>query len=281
MTGGLYSLAMNGPDPIRRDWRAALHEIIFEADTPSGKTFDIALLVIIILSVIVVMLDSVVPIKRDHGRALLAAEWVFTSLFTLEYVLRLACVRRPSRYATSFFGVVDLIAIVPTYLSLFLPGAQSLLVVRALRLVRVFRVFKLARYVGESRTLMTAMRASRPKITVFLLAVVVLVINIGALMYLIEGADAGFTSIPQSVYWAIVTMTTVGYGDVAPQSVIGKVFASVVMITGYGIIAVPTGIVTAELADARRRVSTQACPSCSAEGHDVDARHCKACGVKL
>ena len=262
--------------------RARIHEIIFEADTPAGKMFDIALLVAIVLSVAAVLLESVSGIRQRYGTALRAVEWFFTLLFTGEYLLRLACVGRPLRYARSFFGIVDLLAIAPTYLGLFIAGAHSLIVIRALRLLRVFRVLKLAHFVGEARTLRLALRESTRKIIIFLGTVLTLVLIVGALMYLIEGEKHGFTSIPQSVYWAIVTMTTVGYGDIAPQTVIGKMLASAVMILGYGIIAVPTGIVTVELASAgKKRISTQACPECAADGHDPDAVYCKYCASKL
>lgn len=259
-----------------------MHEVIFEADTPAGKAFDVALLVAIVLSVMAVSLESVAPVRAAFGRELRVAEWVFTVLFTVEYILRLICVGRPIRYAASFFGVVDLLAILPTYLSLFIPGSQSLLVIRALRLLRVFRVFKLAHLVSQAEILMTALRASRGKITVFLGTVMTVVMIVGAAMYLIEGEANGFTSIPRSVYWAIVTMTTVGYGDIAPQTVPGQVLAAVLMVLGYGVIAVPTGIVSVELASAERHhVTTQSCPECAAEGHDHDARFCKICGAPL
>lgn len=273
---------MSDTPPAAPSWRGRLHEIIFEADTSAGKAFDIALMVAIILSVFAVCLESVTSIELNYGPALRAAEWAFTILFTIEYALRLSCVGKPWRYAVSFFGIVDLLAIVPTYLSLIFVGSQSLLVIRALRLLRVFRVFKLGHFVGEATLLRTALIASVRKIIIFLGTVLMLVLIVGALMYLIEGEEHGFTNIPQSIYWAIVTMTTVGYGDVTPQTVAGKVLASMVMIMGYAIIAVPTGIVTVELGWAsRQRVSTQACPSCSAEGHDPDAKHCKFCGEKL
>ena len=264
-------------------WRFRLHEIIFEADTPGGKAFDLALLAAIVASVIAVMLESVAGIRARHGLALRAAEWVFTILFTVEYVLRLMAVGRPIRYARSFFGIVDLLAILPTYFSVVFPGAQSLIVIRALRLLRVFRVLKLVHFVGEAQMLKAALGASMRKIIVFLGTVLTAVTIIGSLMYLIEGESSGFTSIPQSVYWAIVTMTTVGYGDIAPHTVTGKFLASAVMIMGYGIIAVPTGIVTVELSGVRRRtrISTQACPQCGSEGHDPDARYCKVCGAAL
>ncbi len=263
-------------------WRARLHEIIFEAETPGGRAFDVALLLAIVLSVIAVCLESVGSIRAQYGGPLRALEWLFTLLFTVEYVLRLLSVGRPWRYALSFYGLVDLLAVAPTYLSLLVAGTQSLIVIRALRLLRIFRILKLAQFVGEARMLHAAMRASSRKIIVFLGTVLTLVLIIGALMYLIEGADNGFTSIPQSVYWAIVTMTTVGYGDVAPQSVPGKVLASAVMILGYGIIAVPTGIVTVEMASAlKHSTRTEACMECGAEGHAVDAVYCKYCGTRL
>ena len=263
-------------------WRHKLHEVIFEADTPAGRHFNLVLLVLIVASVVAVLLESVAPVRARYGRELWIAEWGFTILFTIEYLLRLIAVRRPSRYALSFFGIVDLIAVLPTYLSVLLPGAQALLVVRSLRLLRVFRIFKLAEYLGEARVLTQALRASARKIAVFIQTVLVLVLIVGSLMYLIETPEAGFTSIPQSIYWAIVTMTTVGYGDIAPQTVLGKLLASLVMILGYGIIAVPTGIVTVELSRSRQAtVSTQACPMCGAEGHDSDALFCKRCGSRL
>ena len=268
--------------PHRRPWRARLHEVIFEADTAAGKAFDVALLAVIGVSVLSVVLESVASLRQAHGVLFRGVEWTVTVLFSVEYLLRILAVSRPLRYALSFFGLVDLLAIVPTYLSLFVAGAQSLLVIRALRLLRVFRVLKLAHFVGEARLLGAALRASRRKIVVFLGTVLTLVVIIGAVMYLVEGEAGGFTSIPQSIYWTIVTMTTVGYGDIAPQTVAGKFLASMVMITGYGIIAVPTGIVTVELAGAsRRQVSTQACPACGIDGHDTDARFCKYCGAPL
>jgi voltage-gated potassium channel len=264
------------------NWRFRLHEVIFEADTPGGKAFDLALLVAIVLSILAVLLESVAGIREVHGVTLRRVEWAFTILFTIEYLLRLASVGRPWRYALSFYGVVDLLAIIPTYLSLVVVGTQSLLVIRALRLLRVFRVLKLAHFVGEAQVLRGALRASGRRIVVFLGTVLILVLIVGSVMYLIEGEENGFTSIPQSIYWAIVTMTTVGYGDIAPQTIPGRMLASLVMILGYGIIAVPAGLVTVELAMAgKRKISTQACPDCSAEGHDPDARFCKYCGAHL
>jgi voltage-gated potassium channel len=263
-------------------WRFRMHEIIFEADTPAGRTFDVALLLAIVVSVVAVFLESVASIREQYGPALRTLEWTITILFTIEYVLRLISVGRPARYAGSFFGVVDLLAIIPTYLSFFVTGSQSLIVIRALRLLRVFRVLKLAHFLGEAQMLYAALRASSRKIVVFLGAVVTLVMIVGAVMYLIEGPDNGFSSIPLSVYWAIVTMTTVGYGDLAPQTVLGKFLASVVMILGYGIIAVPTGIVSVEIAGSLKSAThTQCCTECGAEGHAIDARYCKYCGAVL
>jgi len=265
----------------RSRWRARLHEVIFEADTPAGRAFDVCLLVAILVSVIAVMLESVAGIRRQYGGVLRAVEWTLTGVFTIEYALRLLAVDRPWRYARSFFGLVDLLAVVPTYLALALPEAQSLMVIRAIRLLRVFRILKLAHFLDEAQQLVQALRASRRKITVFLGGVVTIVVIMGALMYLVEGEGHGFTSIPTSMYWAVVTMTTVGYGDVAPRTPLGQLLASVLMILGYAIIAVPTGIVSVELAKTGRAVSRQACPACGAEGHDVDAIHCKYCGAHL
>ena len=262
--------------------RARLHEIIFEADTPEGRLFDLLLLVAIVTSVVVVLLESVASVRARVGPTLRAMEWGFTVLFTVEYLLRLFTVGRPLRYARSAFGLIDLLAILPTYLSLLLPGAQSLLVIRLLRLLRVFRVLKLAEYLRESRTLILALRASARKIFVFLLAVMTIVVVVGTLMYVIEGERYGFTSIPISIYWAVVTLTTVGYGDLAPATTLGRALATVLMLTGYGIIAVPTGIVTVELTRASAQpVSTQACPVCGVGGHEHDAAYCRRCGSRL
>jgi voltage-gated potassium channel len=265
-----------------KNWRITLHEVIFEADTPAGKWFDVLLILAILVSVVMVMLDSVGTIQKSYGPILLAGEWFFTILFTIEYVLRLLSVGRPLAYATSFYGVVDLLAILPTYLSILIPGAQYLLVIRILRVLRIFRILKLVQYLGEARMLTQALRASRRKITVFLIVVLTLVTIFGALIYLVEDPKDGFTSIPKSIYWSIVTLTTVGYGDISPQTGLGQLLSALIMIIGYGIIAVPTGIVTVEFAQAfKRQISTQACPECSAEGHDVDAKFCKYCGSKL
>jgi voltage-gated potassium channel len=262
--------------------RARLHEVIFEADTPEGRMFDLLLFVAILASVIVVLLESVASVRARAGPTLRGLEWGFTVLFTIEYILRLVSVERPLRYARSAFGLIDLIAILPSYVSLLFPGAQSLLVVRLLRLLRVFRVLKLAEYLRESRTLAQALRASWRKIAVFLLTVVTIVVVVGTLMYVIEGPRHGFTNIPISIYWAVVTLTTVGYGDLAPATTMGRALAVVLMLTGYGIIAVPTGIVTAELTRvAARPISTQACRMCGAEGHEADAMYCRRCGNRL
>jgi voltage-gated potassium channel len=258
-----------------------MHEVIFEADTPAGKAFDVVLLVFIVLSVIAVVLESVQGFGASHGPLLRRIEWGFTILFSIEYLLRIVSIGRPSRYVFSAFGVIDLLAILPTYLSLFFTGTQSLIVIRAIRLLRIFRVLKLARFVGEARMLRQALRASLRKIIVFLFTVLTMVVIIGAVMHLIEGKDGGFDNIPVSIYWTIVTMTTVGYGDIAPVTVLGRIIASFVMILGYGIIAVPTGIVTAEMTGRARHVSTQVCEQCAHEGHDPDAEFCKKCGAPL
>jgi voltage-gated potassium channel len=265
------------------EWREKLRIIIFEADTPAGKIFDVSLLVAIVVSVGAVMLDSVASIRAVWGAELDALEVIFTLLFTVEYGLRLVSVPSPWRYARSFFGVVDLLAILPTYLSLLVPGAEHLLVIRGLRLLRIFRVFKLGRFLGEASLLSEAMANSRHKITIFLGTIAILVTILGTAMYLLEGEEHGFTSIPASIYWAIVTMTTVGYGDMAPETVGGKTLAALVMILGYSIIAVPTGIVTAEIVEtaASRKVTTRCCPHCMSEGHERSATYCKDCGASL
>jgi voltage-gated potassium channel len=266
----------------REALRERVREIIFEADTPAGKTFDVTLIVLIVGSVAAVMLESIVDVKTEYDDWLRQAEWVITALFTLEYILRLWCVEAPSRYARSFFGIVDLLAILPTYMSLLLPGSQSLLVIRALRLLRIFRVFKLAHYLGQANVLATALRSSGPKVIVFMGTVLILIVITGSAMYLVEGPEHGFTSIPRSMYWAIVTMTTVGYGDLAPETPLGQVLAALVMLMGYSIIAVPTGIVSAELVQAGRGpITTRACPTCASEGHELTADYCKDCGAAL
>lgn len=261
-------------------WRLKIHEVIFEADTPSGKYFDVGLLLFIVLSVIVVLLDSVPSINLRFGKFFNEAEWFFTIVFSGEYILRIISTRRPSKYIFSFYGIIDLLAILPTYLSLILVGSQYLIVIRMLRLLRVFRVLKLARYVGASAVLVIALKNSRHKIVVFLEVIITLVVIMGSLMYLIEGQENGFDSIPQSIYWAIVTLTTVGYGDIAPQTVLGQTLASFIMITGYAIIAVPTGIISVEMAKAGT-ANTRVCIHCNCDQHDDNAKFCKGCGEKL
>lgn len=262
-------------------WRHAIHSIVFESETTGGRVFDITVICLILLSVAAVMLESVRGVRAVLGPELLIAEWFFTILFTFEYILRLLSVRRPFRYALSFYGLVDLIAILPTYLGLFFPGTQFFLTVRILRLLRIFRIFKLSEYTSASRVITSALLASRKKIFVFLVAILTIVTVVGSLMYVVEGEENGFINIPTGIYWAIVTLTTVGYGDLSPQTALGKFLASLVMILGYGIIAVPTGIVTAELALAGKPASTQVCHECHAEPHDLDALYCKYCGTKL
>lgn len=268
-------------DTPETPWRRRLHEIIFEADTRAGKLFDIVLLWLIISSVIIVMLESVKRYRDDYGAAFYYLEWIFTIIFTLEYALRIVSVKRPVNYIFSFFGVVDLLAILPGYLSLFVPGTQYLLIIRILRLLRIFRILKLTEYVSEAKVITTALKSSRKKISVFLLAIVALVTVIGSLMYVVEGEENGFVDIPTSIYWAVVTITTVGYGDLSPKTAAGQILASVVMILGYAIIAVPTGIVTAELSRTHRKISTQICPDCHLQDHDADAVFCKNCAARL
>jgi len=266
----------------KKSHRLKLQELIFEADTRSGRLFDIVLIALILLSVLIVMLDSVDPINAVYGDLFYGLEWAFTILFSIEYILRLLSVGRPLKYASSFFGIVDFLAIIPTYLSILFPGSQYFLVVRLLRVLRIFRVLKLVQYLGEAQKLMRALRASGRKIIVFISAVFILAILFGSLMYAIEGGNNGFSSIPRSIYWAIVTLTTVGYGDISPVTPLGQIVAVIIMIMGYGIIAIPTGLVSAEMVRTHMQpVSTQACPQCAAEGHDSDAEFCKACGAKL
>ncbi len=262
--------------------RETIHRVIFEHDTRAGKAFDIVLIAAILLSVLVVMLDSVPSVGSRYGTALGVAEWGFTILFSVEYGLRLWSSREPRGYALSFYGLIDLLSILPTYLSVVFPAGRFLAVVRILRVLRIFRVLKLTRYVREAAVLSQALRASRYKITVFLFSVLAIVVVAGSLMYLVEGAEAGFTSIPQGVYWAIVTLTTVGYGDIAPETTLGRFIAASLMIIGYGIIAVPTGIVTLELERASRPAATpRVCHTCGVGSHDEDAAYCKRCGTGL
>jgi voltage-gated potassium channel len=259
-----------------------LHEVIFEADTPLGKAFDIFLIWAILASVVVVMLESVSSFDLKYGRVLNALEWIFTIFFTLEYFARIYSLKKPIHYIISFYGIVDLCSFLPTYLSLLLVGTQALMVFRILRLLRIFRVLKLVRFLSEANHLFDALKDSLPKITVFLVGVLCINLIIGTIMYIIEGGINGFDSIPRSIYWSIVTMTTVGYGDIAPQTIVGQTLASFIMILGYGIIAVPTGIVTSKMHLIKEQnISTQSCPSCSREGHTADANYCKFCGEKL
>ncbi len=267
--------------PAEAHWRHRLYEIAFEAETPAGRAFDITLITLIVVSVLIVLLESVKGFRSEYGTALTIAEWVITILFTIELIVRLIAVKRPLRYIFSFYGMVDIVAILPTYLSLIFAGTQYLMVVRILRLLRIFRILKLTSYISESRVIMSALSRSRQKITVFLVAIITIVTVVGSMMYVVEGEENGFTDIPTSIYWAIVTLTTVGYGDLSPKTGLGKFLASLVMIMGYGIIAVPTGIVTAELTRAAKPASTHVCMECHAEAHDIDAVHCKYCGARL
>lgn len=274
------------PEKPLSGWRLRWYTVIFEADTRAGRIFDQTLIGIILLSIAVVMADSVESVHRRYGPALTVIEWIFTLLFTFEYMARLVCVRKPLRYATSFFGIIDLVAVLPTYLALFVPGLHALIDVRVLRLLRVFRVFKLTAYVAEYQSLARALAASSRKILVFLSAVLMMVLVMGTVMYVVEGRDNGFTSIPTSVYWAISTVTTVGFGDITPKTDLGRLIASFMMLLGWGILAVPTGIVTAEMAAQRRlerapAPTTRTCHECLSEGHAPDANYCYHCGARL
>ncbi len=274
----------------KNNWRVKLHQIIYEADTPLGKLFDVILLILILLSVIFVMLESVRPIDDKYHNLLYIGEWVITIFFTFEYIARVITVKKPSTYIFSFYGVIDFLSTIPLYLSFILSGSSYLLTVRALRLLRIFRILKITRYVGESNKLKKALVDSRPKILVFLFAVLVISIIAGTIMYLVEGEASGFTSIPSSVYWCIVTLTTVGFGDIAPVTPLGQFIATIIMIMGYGIIAVPTGIVSAEYTKSLKpsqddpnyvHVNTQACRNCGASKHRDDADYCHKCGTHL
>lgn len=267
-------------------WKHELHEIIYEADTPAGKLFDVVLLIAILVSVLAVMLESVVSIDLKYHRVLNITEWIITILFTLEYIARIVCIKKPRVYIFSFFGIIDLLSTLPKYLSLFIGGTHALAALRALRLLRVFRILKLVRFLGASRVLTKALKASRAKIFVFLFFIIILCSILGTIMYLVEGdSNSGFTSIPRSIYWAIVTLTTVGYGDIAPSTPLGQLIASVIMILGYGIIAIPTGIVSAEYVKSTENdkihTNTQACPNCNAINHIDNAEFCYECGSNL
>ncbi|MFU8820546.1 MAG: ion transporter [Gammaproteobacteria bacterium] len=260
----------------------ALFRIIFRSDTPGGMLFDVALIVAILLSVIVVMLMTVDAYNSKYGQLFKLIEWGFTILFTIEYGLRLYCVRNRARYAKSFFGVVDLLSVLPTYLGLILTGTAPMMVIRILRILRLFRIMHMDRYVGEANILLEVLVASWRKTLVFVYTVLTLVVIFGALMHFVEGPEGGFTNMPQSMYWAIVTLTTVGFGDITPVTPLGKLIASMIMLTGYGIIAVPMGIYFSEFAAAnKRRKNRQACPSCKLKGHEADAMHCRVCGTAL
>ncbi len=267
-----------------------IHEIIFEAETPAGKAFDIVLLILIVLSVLIVMMESVDFLREEFGQIFYLLEWIITIIFTLEYFLRIFSVKRPWKYINSFYGWIDLLSILPTYLTFFIIGSEdliaNLITIRAIRLLRIFRILKLTTYLSESEVLIQALMASRKKITVFLGGVMSLVVVIGSTMYLVEGnANSGFTSIPRSIYWAIVTVTTVGYGDIAPVTVLGQFLSAVLMIIGYGVLAVPTGIVSVELSNIQENQGpggyTRSCKHCGQEGHDYNAVYCKYCGEKL
>ncbi|HSP41208.1 MAG TPA: ion transporter [Gillisia sp.] len=264
-------------------WKYKLHEIIYEADTPMGKLFDIIILFIIVLSIILVMLESISSLMAKYYWEFYIAEWIITILFTIEYFFRIVAINKPKKYIFSFYGIVDLLSTIPTYLAFFIGGGNLFFAIRALRLLRVFRVLKITRYIGESNKLVRALSDSKAKIFVFVFAVFVLCIIMGTVMFLVEGPENGYTSIPISIYWCIVTLTTVGFGDIHPVTPLGRFIASLIMITGYGIIAVPTGIVTAELTKARDKIptNTQVCPNCNETRHLDKAEFCHNCGKLL
>lgn len=262
--------------------RARLHTIIHEADTPSGKAFDLILLALIVISIVAVMLESVVSIQAKYGDVLFWIEWIITIFFTLEYIGRLLSVRKPLKYALSFYGIIDLLATLPSYIDLLFPGWHFLLALRAIRLLRVFRILKLVHFVGAGNLLVVALRKSRAKIAVFVFTVIVLCVILGTIMYMVEGPEHGFTNIPVSIYWTVVTLTTVGFGDITPVTPLGQFISSIIMIMGYGIIAVPTGIVTSEIVAKKKTDSnTQACPDCGSNDHKDDANFCYHCGAHL
>lgn len=263
--------------------RLTLYQIIFQANTPAGKGFDIALIIFILASVLVIMLDSVAEINLRYRSQLLTAEWLFTALFSVEYIIRLLIVRRPVKYVVSFYGLIDLLSILPSYLSLLLPGSHYLQVIRILRVLRVFRILKLVRFINQSNMLLTALLASRQKIAVFLFTITTILVVFGSIMFLIEGPENGFSNIPISIYWAVVTLTTVGFGDITPKTELGRAVSALVMIMGYAILAVPTGIFTAELSQEmrRQRIDDRVCPKCRKLGHDREANYCRICGAEL
>ena len=264
-------------------WKLRLYEVIYEADTPLGKLFDLILLIFILFSVLLVALESVSWIDKEYHDVLNITEWLITILFSIEYILIIICFKNPSKYIFSFYGIIDLLSTLPKYISVLFVGTQSLIALRALRLLRVFRILKLTRYIGESNVLLKALRSSRPKILVFMFGVIILCIIFGTIMYLIESNQSGFTSIPRSIYWCVVTLTTVGYGDIAPETPLGQFLAAIIMIMGYGIIAVPTGIVSAEISIKKRTIdtNTKSCLNCLTDTHSDDALYCNQCGNSL
>jgi len=267
-----------------RGWKEKLHDIIYEADTPAGKLFDVLLLIVIIVSIVLVMMESIKEIHEKFHTILLISEWVITILFTIEYIARIITVKKPSKYIFSFYGIIDLLSTIPMYLSYFIIGSNVLIAIRALRLLRVFRILKLIRFIKEANQLTSALKASRAKILVFVYTVLILAVILGTVMYIIESDESGFTSIPQSIYWTIVTLTTVGYGDIAPQTPLGQVIATLIMVLGYGIIAVPTGIVSVEFARHKSNpvaTNTTSCPYCLEDHHPNHAKYCHKCGNVL
>ena len=270
-------------DSKDKDLKCRIHDVIFEADTFLGKLFDEILLVLIVLSVGVVMLDSVPEIHDEYPKLLFYSEWFFTIVFSIEYLFRVFTTLKPKKYIFSFYGMIDLLSVLPTYIGLFLAGTHFLMVIRILRLLRVFRVLKLMQFLGASRLLIESFKNSRHKIAVFFFFIVLIVTIMGSIMYIVESPETGFTSIPKSIYWAIVTITTVGYGDIAPQTIIGQSLASVIMLLGYAIIAVPSGIITSEIINSKKhqRRNTQVCSNCNFAEHDDDAEYCKICGEAL
>jgi voltage-gated potassium channel len=270
----------------KKDWKSKLHEVIYGTHTPAGKLFDIILLVVIVYSVIIVMLESIPRFDMKYHSFLDISEWVVTILFTIEYILRVICIKKPKTYIFSFFGIIDFLSTIPKYLSFFVGGSQYMTAFRALRLLRVFRILKLVRFIGESNNLLRALRASRTKIFVFVFFVLIVSVLLGTIMYLVEGPEHGFNSIPHSVYWTIVTLTTVGYGDISPQSGLGQLIATFIMIVGYGIIAVPTGIVSAEYVtetrrNKRKKKKEKTCAECGTVITRTDAQYCRVCGFRL
>ncbi|MFT5892139.1 MAG: voltage-gated potassium channel [Dokdonia sp.] len=273
-----------------KSWKRKMHEIIYEADTPQGRVFDVILLILILASIVLVMLESVDNLDAKYHKVFYAGEWIITIFFTLEYFARILTVNKPSKYIFSFYGIIDFLSTIPLYLSFFIVGSNALITVRALRLLRVFRILKVTRYIGESNKLTKALVDSRTKISIFLFTVLIICIISGTLMYLVEGEEGGFRNIPVSIYWSIVTLTTVGYGDIAPITPFGQFLASIIMIMGYGIIAVPTGIVSAEYTKSaledtdpnkHTHTNTQSCANCNHDKHDDDAKFCDNCGYSL